>query len=118
MERNSTSSAASSTLQIVVVQFKPLQKNTLQGFAVLQLPQVGLELHECPFHRDANGNAWVGFPARSYEHQGQKKWCRLVETTSKEWHYRFQHAAVRAVQDFLAKEQAQATSVPKARIPR
>ena len=122
MKTNSTPQASPSTsLQIVVKDLKPFKRNTLEGFVLLSLPQVGLELHECTFHRDANGNAWVGLPARSYQAQGQKKWMRLVDTTDKDAHYRLQRAAVRAVDEFLARQQTTTTPAPlppKAAIPR
>src|SRR5215469_3838764 len=103
-------------LEIAVKEFKPHLKNTLQGFATLSLPTVGLVLHECPFHREASGNRWVGLPSRSYMQSGTKKWARLVDTIDKSSYFRFQQAAVKAIEDFLAAKKNQAT--PRAEIPK
>ena len=106
MKTSTTDSTSASTLEIVVSDFKPYAKNTLVGFITLHVPAVGLSLHECTFHRCDDGKARVGFPARGYVQDGQKKWKWLVDTASNEWHYRFQHVAVKAVEEFLANQEA------------
>jgi hypothetical protein len=108
-----TCSAPTSSLQIIVSQFKLYPKNTLIGFVTLELPAIGLTLHECTFHRGADGRGWVGFPARSYVQNGEKKWKRLVDTISKEAHYHFQSVAVRAIENYLAKQ----SQPPQSQLP-
>lgn len=120
MMTNTTTPQSSSTLEIIVSDFKPYSSRTLLGFVTLSLPAVGLTLHECTFHRTEDGKAWVGYPARGYLQDGAKKWKRLVDAMSKEAHYRFQFVAVKAIEQFLAdqKEQAPSSGVPRAVIPK
>lgn len=113
---DSTTSSASSSLEIVVLDFKPFPKNTLVGFFNLSLPAVGLTLCECTFHR-SEGKSWVGLPARSYEVGGVKKWMRLVEATDKSAHFRFQAVAVKAIENYLANLQKPVSTLPRASIP-
>lgn len=90
------------TLEIVCEEFKPRVTSTLRGFAALTFPIIGLRLLECTFHVNVDGKKWVGLPARSYELSGQKKWAQIAESTDKHAHFRFQAAAVQAVEKFLA----------------
>jgi hypothetical protein len=43
--------------------FRPLEKNTLRGFAEIELPN-GLRIREISIHTKKNGNSWVGLPGR------------------------------------------------------
>jgi hypothetical protein len=43
--------------------FRPLTKNTLRGFASLELAN-GLTIIDCPIHL-ANGRAWASLPAKA-----------------------------------------------------
>jgi hypothetical protein len=53
--------------------------NTLKGFVDLELTRNGLVLHDCTWHRHADGKEWIGFTARSYQDQnGETKWQPLV----------------------------------------
>jgi hypothetical protein len=62
------------------IRFRPFQKNTLKGFADLELTRVGLVLRDCPWHRHADGAEWIGFPARAYQDKdGNTQWSPLVE---------------------------------------
>jgi hypothetical protein len=55
------------------------EKNTLRGFADLELSNVGIIIHDCPWH-SKDDKEWVGFPARSYTNKdGETKWQPLVE---------------------------------------
>ena len=48
------------------IRFRRHEKNTLQGFADLELVRTGIIIHDCCWHRHENGSEWVSFPARSY----------------------------------------------------
>jgi hypothetical protein len=63
---------------IKCVKFRPFAKNTLKGFADLELTRVGLILRDCTLH-EKNGKEWVGFPAKSYTANGETKWAPLIE---------------------------------------
>jgi hypothetical protein len=46
-----------------VIDFRPMVKNTLRGFASVQFGS-GLRILDCPVHVHTNGRAWVGLPAK------------------------------------------------------
>jgi hypothetical protein len=61
------------------IRFRAFEKNTLKGFAGLELTRVGLIIRDCTLH-EKNRKEWVGFPARSYEAKtGETAWQPLVE---------------------------------------
>ena len=60
-----------------VLNFKRLQKNTLQGVFDLELPFGGMILRGCCLH-EKEGNRWIGWPAKPYEKQdGTKSWSNI-----------------------------------------
>jgi hypothetical protein len=88
------------------LKFRPFQKNTLRGFADLELSRVGLVLHDCPVH-EKNGKEWVGFPARSYEtRDGGTAWQPLIEFADGATAARqaFQQQAIEAIHAAVAAE--------------
>jgi hypothetical protein len=97
---NSTRSSAPS-IEVICESFKPFVKNTLQGFAMLVFPAIGVRIFECSFHKKSDTHYWVGFPSRAYEQGGQKKYARLIEATEQSWHYAQQDEMVEAIHKFL-----------------
>ena len=65
-------------MTIKCIKFRRFEKNTLKGFASLELPRVGIILHDCTWH-SKDGKEWVGFPARAYDQNGETRWMPLVE---------------------------------------
>ena len=62
------------------VSFRRFEKNTLCGFADLELTRVGLVLHGCTWHRHPDGKESVGFPARPYQDTDRNtQWQPLIE---------------------------------------
>ena len=55
-----------------ILNFKRLQKNTLQGVLDLELPFGGMILRGCCFH-EKDGRRWIGWPAKPYEKQDGAK---------------------------------------------
>jgi hypothetical protein len=109
MKNTASKSASSSTavpLQVLCTKYKTLKKGSLQGFAVLEFPGVGLRCHECGHFRKDN-KEWVNWPSRSYEQNGEKKYFRLVESISTEDHYKLQDAALAAIELYLGIHGAQ-----------
>jgi hypothetical protein len=81
------------------IKFRRYEKNTLRGFADLELPRVGIVIKDCPLH-EKNGKQWVGFPARSYtDKNGATQWQPLIEFAegAKEARAQFQEQALAAV---------------------
>jgi hypothetical protein len=81
------------------IRFRPYEKNTLKGFADLELTRVGLVLHDCCWH-EKNGKEWVAFPARSYtDKDGATQWQCMIEFAvgAKEAREQFQRQALEAI---------------------
>lgn len=105
------------TQMIRATDWRPLERNTLQGFVTLELPS-GLVLRECAFHRAASGAEWIGLPGRPQLDRGgrQRKdpstgkalYVPVVEITGKDARERFQAAALKAVHALLGDEQVAA----------
>jgi hypothetical protein len=91
--------------------FRVFEKNTLKGFADLELTRVGLVIRDCTWH-EKNGKEWVGFPARSYtDKDGNTQWSPLVEfaESAGEARRQFQEQAVAAIHDFIEECDAEVT---------
>jgi hypothetical protein len=91
--------------------WRPLERNTLQGFVTLHLEPSGLTIHECTYHRSASCSDWVGLPARpQLGKDGQQRkdpangkplYQPIVEIRGKKQRERFQTAALAAVRTLL-----------------
>lgn len=87
--------------------WRPVQKNTLQGFCTLHLAPSGLVLNDCSLHRMADGREWIGLPAKpQLDKDGQQRrdpstgkplYAPIVEIKGKAERERFQAAALAAV---------------------
>jgi hypothetical protein len=89
------------------IRFRPYEKNTLRGFADLELSRVGLVLRDCTWH-EKNGKEWVGFAARSYaDKDGNTAWQPIVEFAegAKEARQQFQQQALEAIHLAIAQNQ-------------
>jgi hypothetical protein len=87
-------------MMIRCVKFKSYDKNTLKGFADLELTRVGLVIRDCCWHRHEGGREWVSFPARPYEDKsGKTTWSPLVEFVegNREAREQFQRQALAAI---------------------
>jgi hypothetical protein len=60
------------------LKFRPYTKNTLKGFADLELSRVGIVIKECCWH-EKGGKEWISFPASFEGKDGQTQWFALVE---------------------------------------
>ena len=81
------------------ISFRAYEKNTLKGFADLELTRVGIIIHDCTWH-EKDGREWVGFPARSYQDKdGNTQWQALVEFVqdAKEIREQFRKQAIEAI---------------------
>jgi hypothetical protein len=89
------------------LRFRPYQKNTLKGFADLELTRVGLVLRDCTPH-EKNGKEWISFQARSYETKdGNTAWQPVVEFAEAATAARqqFQQQAIEAIHAAVAESQ-------------
>jgi hypothetical protein len=87
------------------VRFRAYRKNTLQGFADLQLVRTGIVIKDCALH-ERGGRWWISFPARSYQVDGRTQWAALIEFAdgADEARETFQRLAVAAVRAFADKQ--------------
>jgi hypothetical protein len=51
---------------IEVTSFKPFQKSSLQGFAVIRMTNIGLEVRDVTLHQK-NGKRWLQLPSKNYQ---------------------------------------------------
>jgi hypothetical protein len=73
----------------VVLNFKPLERNTLRGFFDLELPSE-LVLSGCTLH-EKNGKFWTGLPAKPWtKTDGSQSWAKIVDFRDKETSDKFQ----------------------------
>lgn len=97
--------------------WRPLVRNTLQGFFTLELPS-GLILNECTYHKAPSGSEWIGLPGRpQLDRDGMQRkdpatgkalYTPSVEIKGKQQRERFQAAALAAVHELLATEEVTA----------
>lgn len=50
-------------MKIVLEEFRPVERNTLRGFARLTVPELGMVLHDVAVHA-RDGRAWASPPGR------------------------------------------------------
>ena len=87
------------------ISFRPSQKNTLRGFADLELTRVGLVLHDCTWHPHPNGREWISFPAREWIAQdGTKKYADLGGFDHRDDALWFQRAALDGIHQIAGRE--------------
>jgi len=83
-------------------------RNTLQGFADLELTRVGIIIRDCTWHRSGGGREWVGLPARSYQDEdGVTRWQRVIEFAPDAHRAReqFYVLALEAIHAFVAEQE-------------
>ena len=86
---------------LVCVAWKPVRRNSLQGFADLLLPRAGLVLVECSYH-EKDGAAWCNPPAREIRDASGARtgWKDAVTFRDKAARRAWSDAAVAAVQEW------------------
>lgn len=84
--------------------FRVFQKNTLRGFATLELPS-GLIVHDVTVHKK-NGTAWASFPSvpqlENGQHRvldGKNQYKRILEWRDRDLGDRFSQAVVSLVEE-------------------
>ena len=93
-------------LEVTIVEWKPLVKNTMQAIIVVGLPQVGVKMLGCTYHVRASDNKrWVGLPAKPYEAKGVKRWSVMIEALDSSAHWRLQNAILKAIDVYLGDSQ-------------
>jgi hypothetical protein len=91
-------------MEIACTGFRPMEKNTLKGFATLVYS--GLVIKDCPCHLK-DGKKWIGFPSRSFQgNDGATKWQNLIEFDPSFDRNAWQDKATAAVDRFVNEQRA------------
>jgi hypothetical protein len=97
----------SEKLSIVCLDFKPLCRNTLRGFAVVKVEQMRLVMREVAIHSKGD-RAWAQLPSRPWvkdgrvvtNDDGKIQYSALLEFDSGEVRTAFSDAVIRALLRF------------------
>ena len=95
-----------SKLSLSCESWKPLQKNTLQGFATIEIGALALRIHDIAVHRKGN-RTWAALPAKPWlkggvaitDDAGKIQYSAMFEFTSREVADAFSRAVARAVEE-------------------
>lgn len=71
-------------------------------FSVKVLKWGGFSIRDCTFF-EANGNKWVGMPARQYEVEGKKKYFSYCGFDEKDMDDKFKGHLLKCVEEYLSK---------------
>ena len=121
-------------MNITCISWKPFQRNTLVGFASIEIASAGIVIRECPTHRHASGRLWISFPGRAQidrdgnvrrdPRTGKIAYSILVEAISKNAKDEFEAAALAAIAEAFpgaldppAEEYQSPRSAPANRLP-
>jgi hypothetical protein len=97
-------------MQIVCLDFRPLQRNTLQGFARIKVVPWKLAINDVALH-ERDGKQWAQLPSRPMldsnrqlmlDETGKPRYSRVLEFIEREVADQFSASVVKAVADFLA----------------
>lgn len=86
-----------------LVSFRAVTKNTLRGFATVELP-IGLKIAECPVQISNGGKAWAALPSKPQLKDGQQivtggkaQWTNILSWPDKETQDRWSEKVVQLV---------------------
>ncbi len=94
-------------MTIECINYRPVNKGALLGFADFYIPKMGLEIFNCSlFQKD--GRRWLSFPAKEHvDKEGAKKYTPLVRFRNKDHMEAFNKAANEAIEKWCAANQKQ-----------
>lgn len=85
---------------IKIINYKPINKNTLVGFVDISIPQFGLEIYGCT-HFKKGSQEWVSFPQKEYtDKEGVKKYLSIVRFKDRNESDKFSKEALQAIMNF------------------
>jgi len=89
---------------IECTRFKSCRRDSFVGFADFFIDKWGVELQGCSLYMK-NGQKWLNLPAKEYQNeQGERKFAPYVRFREKDHYKRFCEAAIRAIDEYCAKE--------------
>lgn len=90
-------------MSVECMNYKPVNKGSLLGFADLFVPKMGLEIYGCTLHQK-DGRRWVNFPSREFTNdQGEKKYMSIVRFREKTHMNAFTELAKQAIETKCAE---------------
>ena len=85
-------------MAIEIVDFRPMDKNTLRGFVTIRMTQIGLEIRDVALH-EKNGQRWIQLPSRPYTgRDGTTKYSYILDFYDKPMRDRFTAAVLKALE--------------------
>lgn len=86
-----------------VLKFRKFERNTLKGFAEIELPS-GMIVKDITWH-ERDGKEWIGLPARKYEKEdGSVGWSNQVDFVDKDRYWNFVNAVLAALKAHVRQE--------------
>ena len=79
--------------KIIISNYKPINKNSLQGKFDLTFRAMNLRIKDCMWHI-TSGRDWIAFPSRDYTVNGERKFQPILEWGDKDTANRFYDAVV------------------------
>jgi hypothetical protein len=88
-------------MAIEIIDFRPIEKNTLKGFLTARLTSVYLEIRDLALH-EKEGRKWIQLPAKPYKKDdGGQGWSYIVRFYEKNKYHQFQELALKALDVYL-----------------
>jgi hypothetical protein len=93
-------------LAITCESWKPMEKNTLKGFASVNIGNLALQIHDVAVHQK-DGRMWAALPARPWikdgalvvDETGKPQYSPVLEFDRREVRDAFSAAVIRAVRE-------------------
>lgn len=89
---------------IECTKFTSHEKGCLRGFADFYVPRWGVEVKGCALY-SKNGAAWVTFPGKEYEKDGEKRYAQHIYFRERSHKEEFDKQAKLAISRFCEKNQ-------------
>jgi hypothetical protein len=95
-------------MNVEFLEFRPMVKNTLRGFASVKIPSIGLIIKDITVH-EKNGKRWAGLPARPMISKdgramigddGKVQYQQLLNFTSRHTADAFSQAVINVVEQY------------------
>lgn len=101
-------------MTVECIKFRPFASGSLQGFADLFLPRVGVEIYGCTIHMK-DGKRWVNLPSKEYKDKdtGETKYSSVVRFPNKDHYTQFQQLAKDAVDKWCQENGVEAQNEPQ-----
>ena len=93
-------------MTIEILNYKPYQKGSLQGFLDYFDSKTGYEVYGCTVHVK-DGKRWLNLPSKEYKDKdtGETKWSHSLRIREKEGHFKNTNLVLKAL-DEMEKPQS------------